>query len=262
MTASSAPLKVLVVDDELHARTGLVRMLAERSDVTVVGEARDGSSAIRAIRETTPDLILLDVQMPPPDGFGVVRAIGPDRMPPVIFVTAYDQFAVQAFETHALDYLVKPYSERRLFQALDRARASQESRRLGVLAQRLLAAMAEPGAEPAARHDRIVVKSLGKTEIVPVDDVLRVDAAGYCVKLRTRTRTIVHRESMYALAARLPSRRFARVHRSTIVNLDHIREARVTPGGEHELVLRDGSRVAVSRTRWPAVDGLLREWRR
>lgn len=263
----STPLTVLVVDDEPPARNGLVRLLAARDDVRVVGQCGDGNAAIKAIRTLAPDLVLLDVQMPPPDGFAVVRAIGPEKMPAVVFVTAHDRFAVAAFEAHAIDYVLKPFSERRLFDAIRCAREVIEARRLGDLARRLIGVLGEadraasPGAPPDAT-DRIVVRSVGKAEVVLIADLLRVEAVGYYVRLFTPTRTLLHREPLHALEARLPADRFLRVHRSTLVNVTQIREARVTPKGEHELMLRDGSRVKVSRSRWAKVDAQLRKWQR
>jgi two-component system LytT family response regulator len=258
------PITVLVVDDEPPARTGVVRLLANHPEFTVVGECGDGSSAIRAIRALAPDLVLLDVQMPPPNGLAVVRTIGPTKMPAVIFVTAYDQFAVAAFDAHAVDYVLKPFSERRLLEALRRAGDLLEARRLGSLARRHFEVLreesgsaAEPRSVPA---DRIVVRSVKKTEIVPVAAVLRVEAAGYCVRLVTATRSIVHRETLAALEKRLPAGRFLRVHRSTLVNVEQIREARIRSHGGHEIILLDGTRLPVSRSRWGKVDALLRKW--
>ncbi len=264
MPAPPRPITVLVVDDEPHARTGLVRLLAGRPDLAVVGECGDGLSAIKAIRDLAPDLVLLDVQMPPPDGLGVVRAIGAAQMPAVIFVTAHDRFAVPAFDAHAVDYLLKPYSERRLREAIGRAQALLESRRLGDLARRLLGVLeARSGSEdPGARvpDDRIVVRSVGKTEIVRVAELVRIEASGYCVRLHTRTRSLVHREALRSLEARLPKSRFVRIHRSSIVNVEQIREVRVLSSGEHEVLLRDGYRQKVSRDRWAAVNAVLRKW--
>jgi len=260
------PLSVLVVDDEPPARRGLVRLLASRDDVRVVGQCGDGNAAIKAIRTLAPDLVLLDVQMPPPDGFAVVRAIGPEKMPAVVFVTAHDRFAVAAFEAHALDYVLKPFSERRLFEALRRARDLIESRRLGELARRLIGVLGDATgpvatSETPEAEDRIVVRSVGRTEVVLIADLLRVEAVGYYVRLFTPARTYLHREPLHGLEARLPAGGFLRVHRSTLVNVDQIREARVTPTGEHELLMRDGSRVKVSRSRWGCVAEQLRKWR-
>lgn len=260
MSPGSRPITVLVVDDEPPARTGLVRLLAGHREFSVLGQCGDGVSAIKAIRALVPDLVLLDVQMPPPDGLGVVRAIGPDKMPAVIFVTAHDRHAVAAFEAHALDYVLKPYSERRLLEAMGRAKDALEERRLGELARRLLGVLGEGGTARDESDDRIVVRSVGKTEIVPVADLVRIEAAGYCVRLYTRNRVLVHREALYALEARLPPGRFLRVHRSALVNVEQIREARITREGDHQLVLLDGTRLTVSRSRWADVDALLRRW--
>lgn len=230
-------------------------MLAQLDDVTVVGQCGDGTSAIKAIRTLGPDLVLLDVQMPPPDGLDVVRAIGPENMPAVVFVTAHDRFAIAAFDAHAVDYILKPYRERRLFEAVRRARERLESRRLGERARQLLGVLHDTGGDD---RDRIVVRSIGKTEIVRIADILRIEASGYCVRLVTAARRFLHREPLHALEARLPPGRFLRVHRSAMVNLTQIREARVTAGGGHELLLRDGTRLPVSRSRWTSVNAVLR----
>ncbi len=262
MAPRKSPLSVLIVDDEPLARQGLARIVAAQNEFTVAGQCADGGAAIRAIRALQPDLVLLDVQMPPPDGLAVVRAIGTKEMPPVIFVTAHDQHAIAAFESHAMDYLLKPFTERRLLEALGRARELLESRRLGELARRLLGVLGDSApTEPTPSLDRLVVRSVGKTEIVPVAEIRWIEAAGYCVRIHTRQRTIVHREPLSALEARLPAGRFVRIHRSALVRLDQIREARVTRSEEHEVILEDGTRLKVSRSRWHTVDSLFRKWR-
>lgn len=258
MGSQPQPVSVLVVDDEPPARQGLARLVAAQEGFAVAGECGDGASAIEAIRSLAPDLVLLDVQMPPPDGLGVVRAVGAEQMPAVIFVTAYEAHAVAAFEAHALDYVLKPYTARRLAEALQRARSQIETRRLGELGRRLLGVLGEV---QSPSTDRIVVKSLGKTELVPVAEISRIEAAGYCVRIHTGRRVVVHREPLHALERRLPEQRFIRVHRSLLVNTRQIREARVTRSGEHQLVLQDGASVPVSRSRWPAVAALLESWR-
>lgn len=245
------PLTVVVVDDEPPALRGLARMLARRDGVEVVGQCADAGSAVRAIRERRPDLVLLDVQMTPHDGFSVLREMG-DEAPAVIFVTAHDRFAVAAFEHQVLDYLLKPFSEPRLDEALRRARTAVAARR------------AAPPVRPEASVllDRIVVRGLGRVDVVPVAEIVRIEAASYCVHLHTRSRLLVHREPLRTLETRLPPGRFLRVHRSVIVNVDQVQQVRMTPSGLHELSLLDGSRHAISRRRWARVATLLARWER
>lgn len=261
MTAPIRPTTVLVVDDEPHARNGLARLVGELPGFVVQGACGDGTSAIRAIRTQAPDVVLLDVQMPPPDGLEVVRTLAGGAMPAVVFVTAHDRFAIQAFESNAVDYVLKPFRRERLRAALEKARDSIETKRLGEMGRRMLAAAgaARPPA-PGSDGDRLVIRSLGRTEVVRVADIVWIEAAGYCVRIHTASRTHVHREALQSLAERLPADRFLRIHRSAIVNAGQIREVRVTPTQEHEIHLHDGTRIPVSRTRWSGVSGLLGTW--
>ncbi|MFN8062751.1 MAG: LytTR family DNA-binding domain-containing protein [Vicinamibacterales bacterium] len=246
-----APLRVVVVDDEPPALRGLSRLLEGRDGVEIVGQCADAASAVRVIRERRPDLVLLDVQMSPTDGFGVLRAVG-DEAPAVIFVTAHERFAVAAFEYDVLDYLLKPYSEARLEEALRRARAAVQARRM--------VPTARPGSQGV--RDRLVVRALGRVDVVPVDEIVRIAAAGYCVTIHTGTRRLVHREPLQALEARLPADRFVRLHRATIVNVEHIRQVRTAPAGGHDVLLLDGSRHRVSRRRWTRVTRVIARWDR
>jgi two-component system, LytTR family, response regulator len=263
MSDAAPPTTVLVVDDEPHERAGLKRIVDGLDDFRFAGEAADGASAVRAIRELAPELVLLDVQMPPPDGLEVIRQVGPEAMPAVVFVTAWDRYAVAAFEAHAVDYVLKPFREARLVAAMRRARGTLEARRLGTLARRFLAVLDDVALSPAKGEApaRVVVHGVGRTELVPVGEIVHIEASGYCVTLHTRQRTFVHRESMRSLAARLPADRFVRVHRSAIVNMRHVRRVSVLPRAGHELTLADGSRVRVSRSRWGDVERMLRRWR-
>jgi two-component system LytT family response regulator len=264
MTKSTAPTTVLVVDDEPRERAGLKRIVDDLPDFQVLGEASDGTSAVRAIRDLRPALVLLDVQMPPPDGFGVLRAVGPEAMPPVVFVTAHDRYATAAFEAHAVDYVLKPFRVERLVAAMRRARDGIEERRLGDLARRLMALLEDGPSPTMARAEppaRVVVKGVGRTDLVPVRDILWIEATGYCVTLHTRQQALVHRESLRSLESRLEPEGFVRVHRSALVAMQHVRKITVLPRAEHELTLVDGSRVRVSRSRWGEVEGLIRAWR-
>ena len=255
---TEAAVRVLIVDDEPHARAGIAAMLAGVPGFATAGEAGDGPSAVRAIRELRPDLVLLDVQMPEMSGFDVIREIGAERMPPVIFVTAFDSFALDAFTVHALDYLLKPFSDRRFIDALDRARETIRTAAFGTLGRRLMGLVADlplaaPALSPAATErwvQRLVVRGTGRMAIVQTSEIDWIEGAGYYARLHAGGRSHLLRETMGSLETRLDPARFFRVHRSAIVNVDRIREVKQGPEGEQLVVLRDGTRVKMSRKRW------------
>lgn len=251
----SAPVRVLVADDEPLARSGVVRLLARDPEIAVVGECADGRSAIEAIGSLAPDLLLLDIQMPEIDGFEVIRLVGPERMPPVVFVTAYDQFALQAFEVHAVDYLLKPFDDERFAEAIARAKGLVRRGGLGEAERRVLARLAgtEPG--PASGWlTRIVVKKTGSTILLPVEDIDWIESADYCVRIHAQKRNHVIRETMQRLEQRLDPAVFFRVHRSAIVNLDRIKEIQPAFHGDLLLVLHDGSQLRLARSRRAALE--------
>jgi two-component system, LytTR family, response regulator len=239
-------LRALVADDEPLARAGMARLVRATPGFEVAGEARDGDETIAAIAALRPDLVLLDVQMPGRDGFEVIRVVGPARMPQVIFVTAYDAFAVRAFEVQALDYLLKPFEDRRLREALSRAaRASPVD-----WARRLEALVARPPSEP-----RFEVRLGKRIQLLPCAEIDWAEGASYYTVLHSGSGTHLVREPLRDIEARLDPARFARVHRSAIVQLDRVRELRPA---ERALVLRDGTRVQASRARWPRLLEALR----
>lgn len=253
-----AEMRVLVADDEPLARRGVRQMLAPHSDVCVVGESRNGAETLSALETLNPDLLFLDVQMPEMDGFAVLRARGTDRMPPVIFVTAHDEFAVQAFEAQALDYLVKPLNAQRFDEALERVRERFRLKAAANLAQRLAVLLSE---EQKRREqsgiERLLVKGPSGDFVIPARDVDWISADDYYARLHVGPKTFLVRESLNSLAKRLDPARFARVHRAAIVQLDRVREVRATARGD-QLILRDGSRVPVGRRRRSVLDSLLR----
>ncbi|HEY1375440.1 MAG TPA: LytTR family DNA-binding domain-containing protein [Gemmataceae bacterium] len=246
-------VRVLIVDDEPLARRRLRSLLAGDPDMAVVGECGDGPAAVAAIRDQAPDLVFLDVQMPALDGLGVVAAVGPERMPPTVFVTAYDQYAVRAFDVNAVDYLLKPVDADRFAAALRRAKA-QVGRRAGAdLQDRLLALLAdakkaEPPAPSTPPADRLAVKSGGKVVFLRADEIDWIEAAGNYSRLHVGKRTHLLRETMTALEARLDPKRFVRIHRSTIVNLERIRELQPYFHGDYVVLLHDGTQLTLSRT--------------
>jgi two-component system, LytTR family, response regulator len=217
-------IRVLVVDDELPARQRLVDLLRKDSRIGSILEAADGAAAVATIQNQRPDLVFLDVQMPELDGLGVLDAVGPGRMPPTIFVTAYDRHAIRAFEADALDYLLKPFSDERYEAAMARFRFSEWC------------------------FDRLVVKSAGKTRFVRLADIDWIEAAGVYVSLHVAGKEHLYRAALTDLAARLDPIRFVRVHRSAVVNIDSIVELEPISHGEFAVVLKDGSRSRVSRS--------------
>jgi two-component system LytT family response regulator len=261
-------IRALIVDDEPLARRGIRQLLDSYADVEVVGECRNGREALAAFDTLAPDLVFLDVQMPELDGLEVVRERGAARMPYVIFVTAYDEFAVRAFETHALDYLVKPVNEARFAAALNRVRermrfaeALELTRRIGDL----LASHDKRGDADAALRAaavlptrRLVVPTATGDLVLDVEEVDWIQADDYYAAIHARGRRHLIRESLASLEQRLDPGRFVRVHRSAIVRLDRVREMRSASAGESVLVLRDGTRVPVSRRRREQVAELIR----
>lgn len=239
-------IRTLVVDDEPMARERVLTLLNQQPDIEVVGECADGAQAVSAIERLDPELVFLDVQIPVFDGFSVLRAVTPRRMPMVVFTTAYDEYALRAFEVHALDYLLKPFDGPRFQRALERARDRIERQRAGDLGKRLLAMVQDLKPEPPQQNDRLVVKSGGRIYFLRVDEIDWVDAAGNYVRLHVKGESHLFRETMATMEKRLDANRFVRIHRSHIVNTDRIKE--LQPGnGEHVVVLRNGVRLTLSR---------------
>jgi two-component system LytT family response regulator len=245
------PLRVLVVDDEPLARSGVAELAGRDPELVVVGQCGDGAGALAAIRSLRPDLVLLDVQLPELDGFELLRRLEPGERPAVVFITAYDHFAVRAFDVHAIDYLVKPFDDTRFAEAVTRAKSAIRDARGGRLNERLSDLLEHlAGAPPADGWlTRIVVKTGGRVVLVRVDEIDWIEAADYCVKLHVQDKVHVLRESLQALETRLDPARFFRVHRSAIVNLDRVTELPPFFKGEHVVLLRDGTRLKLSRGR-------------
>ena len=253
------PLSVGIVDDEALARRGIRSRLSRHGDVTVAAECESGREAVAAIRNGDLDLVFLDIQMPGLDGFDVIETIGPEDMPVVIFVTAYDEHALRAFDVHALDYLLKPLDEERFREALDHARSRIAEREAGELETRLTSLLSSLDEETPAEPDRaasgeeavtrFVVKSGGRVQFVKTDAIEWVEAAGDYVKLHTADRAHLLRKTMKEMETALPADRFVRIHRSTIMNVDALREMR--PHGannEYVVILSDGTERKLSRT--------------
>ncbi len=263
----------MIVEDEPPARGRLRRVVAGIAGVAVVGLCATGQEAVRAIQEERPDLVLLDVQLPGLDGFGVIDAVGADRMPAVVFVTAYDRYAVAAFGRHALDYLLKPFDDARLVAAVERARAAARRDRMSEFGEQLraLLAGARGGAEalavgaapaptlvPGAPYlDRIAVRDGARTRLVPVSAVDWIEGARKHAVLHVGAQACRARVALHALEVRLDPRRFVRIHKSVIVRVDRIAELRSHSRGDHVVVLADGTELRLSRARRPALEAAL-----
>lgn len=241
------PFKTLIVDDEPLAREGLRMLLSEDADVGAIDEAKDGRAAIDAIRAAPPDLVFLDVQMPEVDGFAVVREIGAERMPAVVFVTAHDRYALQAFEINAIDYLLKPVTRERFTQALERAKARLGSRSANEESRQILSLL-ETIAAPHRSLKRLAVRSAGKTVFVDLEDVDWIEAAENYVKLHAgRAGHLLH-VTLSALEKSLDPETFLRIHRSIIVNVRRIKELEPALHGEYIVTLHNDVRLRSGRT--------------
>ncbi len=240
-------IRALVVDDELPARRRILELLENQNDIEVADIARDGREAVDRIRNRRPDLMFLDIQMPDVDGFGVLQAVGQALMPVTIFVTAYDAFAIRAFEAHAIDYLLKPFGAERFEAALGRARDFIRGQRASEFAERVAALLGERAATPP-RIERLAIKSAGRVIFLAVREIDWIEAEGVYVNVHFGGRAYLYRSSMGSLYSQLDPRLFIRVHRSVIVNAHRIRELEVRTNRDHTVVLKDGKRLPLSRT--------------
>jgi two-component system, LytTR family, response regulator len=239
-------IRAIIVDDEPLAREGVRMHLETAADVESVGEAESGEEAVVLIETERPDLMFLDVQMPGLDGFGVLDAVGAATMPVTVFATAYDEFALRAFDAHAIDYILKPYDAERFHKALDRARMHIAGRRRAEMDQRLGSLLNELRSR-GQYTERLVVRSGGRIVILRVAEVDWVEAASNYVRLHAGNREYLLRETMTALEAKLNPAEFVRIHRSTIVRVDRIRELEPLFQGDYVVILEDGTRLTSSR---------------
>lgn len=235
-------LRVLIADDEPPARRKLARLIESEPDLRLVGEVADGAATVRAVRELRPDLLFLDVQMPAPDGFAVLDALAGEPLPHVVFVTAFDEYAVRAFDVHAVDYLLKPFDPPRFRLALDRVRARSGSEEAGARIRQLLADVV-----PRRPAEHLLVDEGERSSFVAVSELDRIEAAGNYVYLHRGGRTHLVRTTLAALERRLDPDRFVRVHRSHIVNVERVRELVPWSHGDRRIVMEDGSELMLSR---------------
>ncbi|MBA2340710.1 MAG: response regulator transcription factor [Pyrinomonadaceae bacterium] len=240
-------IRTLIVDDMLLARKRIKRFLAADTEIELVGECSDGQAATGAIRDLSPDLVFLDVQMPELDGFAVVETIGAAQMPAVIFVTAYDQYALRAFEVHALDYLLKPYNPERFASALARAKAHIRERRAGELDERLTSLIEHLKQEPKYL-ERLVIKTAGRVFFLRTDEISHIESAGNYVRVHTQGESYLMRETMNNLQAKLDPEKFLRIHRSSLVQIEHIKELQPLFSGDYAVLLHDGTELTLSRS--------------
>lgn len=243
---SDNPIRVLIVDDEPLARQRIRTMLKSEPAAAIIGESSSGAEAIRMIGDLDPDLVFLDVQMPAGNGFDVIEAIGPELMPAVVFVTAFDQHAVEAFEVNALDYLLKPFDSDRFRKAWTRAVTEIERRRSKSVTGQLQNLLASAAARKAA-SGRLLIKGTGSVVILPTALVDWVESAGNYVKLHAGKESHLMRETMVSIESRLAVEGFVRIHRTVLVRAERIKELRPEFDGDYQVVLTDGTQLPLSR---------------
>ncbi len=247
--AAQAPIRVLVVDDEPLAREKIRGMAADDPDLRVVGECTNGAEAIEAVQTLKPDLLLLDVQMPEVGGFAVLEALKDNGLPPVIFITAYDHYAVRAFEFHALDYLLKPFDRERFRAAMERAK--QQIRREqtgGALDERIIALLEQMRGGQQRYSERLVVKTGGRVFFLNTDEIDWIEAEGNYVSIHAGKKAYLLRETISSLEAQLDPKDFVRIHRSAIANINRSKELQPWSHGEYHVILHDGTQLTLSRS--------------
>jgi two-component system LytT family response regulator len=242
-------MRVVVVDDETLAREGLVELLQPQPGIEIAGAFADGPSALAGIETTKPDVVFVDVQMPGMMGFELVESLDVDPLPAIVFVTAYDEYAIRAFEVNAIDYLLKPVSVDRLAQTVARVRTHLRGRRDDAYRAKMTSLL--DGVSPDRAHGvgRLIVREVGQIIVVPSRDVDWVEGADYYVKLHVRNAVHMLRETLSSLEQRLDARKFLRIHRSAIVNLTRVRAVEAAVRGEGVAVLADGTRLKVARAK-------------
>jgi two-component system LytT family response regulator len=245
-------IKTIVVDDEPLARRNLRVLLEKDPQIEIVDECRNGREAVKAINALSPDLIFLDIQMPELDGFDVLARVDPEKIQAIIFVTAFDQYALKAFEVHALDYLLKPFDDERFAFALRRAKSQIEAREINRVSKRLLALLEERESQreiSTGYLTRLMIKASGRVVLLKVGEIDFIEADGNYAKLHVGRKAHLLREKMHDLEGRLDPAKFVRIHRSVIVNLDRIKELHPHFNGDYIVVLEDGRQLRLSRTR-------------
>jgi two-component system LytT family response regulator len=245
--SGSACIRTLIVDDESLARERIRSMLASDPRIQIIAECSNGQDAIEAIQLHSPELVFLDVEMPGIDGFGVLEALPPELIPTIIFVTAYDQYAVRSFEVYALDYLLKPFDQERFDKALERAKTQISTQQSDSLSERILSALEEIKTRPV-HLERLVIKMNGHVFFIKADEIDWLEAEGNYVRLHAGKESYLLRDTISALESQLDPKKFIRVHRSAIVNIDRITELQPWFHGEYRIILGEGVQLTLSRT--------------
>ena len=260
--SSGVAIRAIIADDERLAREKLRILLASEANIKLVAECQDGQQALTAIRTYRADLLLLDIQMPGMDGFQVLNALSPEEMPVVIFTSAYDQYAIRAFEAHALDYLLKPFDQERLHHAVERARSELRKAHEREITHRILSLLSQVSSVtlPASEHDsRLVIKANGRVVFLDLDSIEWVEAAANYVRLNVGKESYLFRETISRVAERLDANHFVRIHRSTIVNVRKIKELIPVNSGEYVVVLKNGRELSCSRGYRGALQGIVEQ---
>jgi two-component system LytT family response regulator len=255
-----AVVRTVIADDERLARQKLLILLGSEPQVKVVAECQDGRQTVSAIRSLRPDMLLLDIQMPDLDGFQVLSKISPEEMPVVIFTSAYDQYAIRAFEANALDYLLKPFDQERLHHALERARSELRKARDREITHRILNLLSQVRSVvlPTSGPDsRLVIKANGRVVFLDLDSIEWVEAAANYVRLNVGKESYLFRETISRISERLDANHFIRIHRSTIVNVRKIKELIPVNSGEYVVVLKSGRELSCSRGYRAALQGIV-----
>ncbi len=253
---NSGKIRVLIVDDESLARKKIRTFLSELTQIEIGGECRNGLEAVAMIRNGDFDLVFLDIQMPELSGFGVIHEIGVEQMPAIIFITAYDQYAIQAFEAHALDYLLKPFTIRRFQSAVQRAIRLIQHRDANPLRDQIVGLLSDM--EWHKKYlERLIVKTTTRILFVKVDEIDWIGAAGNYLEIHVGNETYLIRETMNHLEQKLDPAKFLRIHRSTIVNLDRIKEMQADVNYEYIVILHDGTQLTMSRSKKEKINLLI-----
>ncbi|HYE73252.1 MAG TPA: LytTR family DNA-binding domain-containing protein [Blastocatellia bacterium] len=240
-------IRTLIVDDEPLGRTVIREMLRGDAEIELIGECANGREAIEIISQQSPDLIFLDVQMPMMDGFELLKAIASSHLPMIIFVTAYDQYAVKAFDVHAIDYLLKPFDRERFSKALQRAKTTLKQAQTTEVNERILSLLEEQKVK-TTYLERLVIKTNGRVLFLRTDEIDWIEAEGNYVSLHVKKDSYLLRETISGLEAQLDPQKFSRIHRSQIVNLDRIKELHPWSHGEYRVILKDGTQLTLSRS--------------
>ncbi|MCI0337707.1 MAG: LytTR family DNA-binding domain-containing protein [Acidobacteria bacterium] len=262
MDKTRKKIRTLIVDDEPIARRNIRALLRGYPDIELVGECGSGAHAVKLIQADPPDLLFLDVQMPEMSGFDVLKQIEIERIPALIFVTAYDVYALKAFEVQALDYLLKPFDDERFALAIGRAKVQIEQREAAGLKQKLLALLEREESRPVPQskpeyEEKFLIKSASRIFFVKAEEIDWIEAADYYVCLHVGGQSHLLRETMAEMEAKLDPARFYRIHRSTIINLSRVKQVQTRPGGEYVVILEDGISLRLSRSRKEQIEEIL-----